>query len=129
MIELQKFIVSQLAESGKQVYFEQAPERDPFTNVAPKFPYIVYRFGTSSNDDMYREDIPLIVNVWDNNPDTIPLDLLAESLDKKLKNIRHLDEYQQLTFVKEGRSPLTEPDLTIKGRQLRYTIRRYERVV
>lgn len=128
MIELQKFIVSQLAESGKQVYFEQAPEIDPFTNVAPKFPYIVYRFGVSL-DDSYREDIPLIVNVWDNKPDTIPLDMLAGSLDKQLKNIRHLDEHQHLLFAKEGRSPLSDPDIAIKGRQLRYTIRRYERVI
>jgi hypothetical protein len=127
MINFLSYLYSKLVESGKQVYSEVAPVKDPVTQLAPIFPYVVYRLGTSLNDESYREDFPLIINVWDKGSNTTSLEILADSIDKKLKNLRYLDENQQLTFVKDSRSPISDPDLSIKGRQIRYTVKRYER--
>lgn len=127
MIYLLQYIFSLLSQQGKQVYHEVAPEKDPVTQSPPKFPYIVFRLGTSVNEESDREDFPLIINIWDKNPDTTALEILTDAIDKSLKKIRYLDENQQLTFVKENRSPLSDPDPTIRGRQIRYIIKRYER--
>jgi hypothetical protein len=127
MINFLSYLYSKLVESGKQVYSEVAPVKDPVTQLAPVFPYVVYRLGTSLNDENNREDFPLIINVWDKGSNTTSLEILADSIDKKLNNLRYLDENQQLTFAKESRSPISDPDLNIKGRQIRYTVKRYER--
>lgn len=126
MIHLFQYLHSQLSTHGT-VYLEQAPEIDPATQQKPTFPYIVYRFDASVNVESDREDFPFVINVWDNTPDTTNLELLADAIDKTFKKLRYIDEHQQLTFVKESRSFLTDPDPNIRGRQIRYIVQTYER--
>jgi hypothetical protein len=120
MINLLPYLFTKLSEAQKPVYFEIAPS----TAV---FPYIVFKLPNSVNVESDRQDYVLQVDVWDKKADTTPLEALTSLVDSKLYKHEHLDANQFLKFERENRLMIPDPDTSIKRRQLRYTVKQYER--
>ncbi|SFJ83234.1 tail completion protein gp17 [Thermoflavimicrobium dichotomicum] len=120
MIELQKFIVSELKKIHPRVYQEWAPED-------AVFPYVVYRFPTS-NPNERREDFILEIDIWDQPPDgsTVTLQQLADQIDSSLNGVRYTSEDWNTRIDRINRLMIPDPDETIRRRQLRYELRTFE---
>lgn len=120
MITLLQYLFTRLSEAQIPIYFEQAP------NDA-QYPYAVFKLPDSLNIESDRQDYSLIVDVWDNKPDTTILETLTDSLDNLLYKQSYLDTNQHLLFQRENRLMIPDEDSSIRRRQLQYTIKRYER--
>lgn len=118
MIDLLKITFGKLAESGTNIYFEEAP-----TNAT--FPYAVFTFPNSIDVETDRQDFTLQVDVWDNLPDTTRLENATTQIDKQLYKLRFIDDKYLLMVQRENRLMIPDPD--IKRRQLRYIVKTYER--
>ena len=108
----------QTLSSDLPIHLEEAPQDS-------KFPYATYKLEPSITIEDNREDIPLVIDIWDDLTDSTRLENHWETLDKKLYKLRHLDENQLLIFQREGRGMIPDPDF--RRRQIRYIIKRYER--
>jgi hypothetical protein len=119
MIDLLKITFGKLAESGTNIYFEEAP-------MNATFPYAVFTFPNSIDLETDRQDFTLQVDVWDNNlTDTTRLENATSQIDKTLHKLRFINEQYLLIFQRENRLMIPDPDL--KRRQLRYIVKTYER--
>ncbi|MDQ0417922.1 hypothetical protein J2Z48_002106 [Croceifilum oryzae] len=124
MIELQRFIVTQLKKIHSRVYLEWTPQDTPY-------PYVVYQIPNSSEVNR-REDFVLEINVWDRLPEpsgsTVRLQMLADQMDQQLNRLIYTDESGwTVRFFRMSRLMLPDPDPSIRRRQLRYEIRTYRR--
>jgi hypothetical protein len=120
MMNLLQVLFTKLSEIQKPVYFELAP-----SNAV--FPYIVYKLPNSTNVESDRQDYVLQVDVWDNKSDTTALETLTNDIDKKLNKMEHLDFTQFIKIERENRLMVPDTDPEIRRRQLRYTVKQYER--
>lgn len=127
MMNLLKYLYTVLSQSQKPIYFEQAPVKDPITQLAPKYPYIVFKLPDSLNVESDRQDYSLIIDLWDNKADTTALETLTSDVDKLLYRLRETDETQFLMFERENRLMIPDEYSSIKRRQLQYTVKQYER--
>jgi hypothetical protein len=98
-------------------------EDDPY----PPYPYIVFNLPTSTDTERQRQDFILEVDIWDQTTDLRPLETLTDEIDNALKKVRYIDDNQALMFTRINRLRIPDPDPTIRRRQLRYEIKRYER--
>lgn len=120
MKNLLQYIFSILSETLKPVYLEVAPNE-----VA--YPYIVFSLPNSVNVESDRQDYTLQINIWDNKTDTTALETLTDLIDGKLYKRQYLDSNQFIKFERESRLMVPDTDPSIKRRQLRYTVKTYER--
>lgn len=99
------------------LYYEKAPEGTPM-------PYATYTLGLSG--DVYdREDIPLVVDLWDNKPDTTALDTLGQTVKDTLNNHTYTDANFGVTVYLTGRFNVPDPEPTIRHRQLTFNLATY----
>ncbi|SDY23179.1 DUF3168 domain-containing protein [Thermoactinomyces sp. DSM 45892] len=122
MIELQRFLVSQLKRIHPRVYLEWAVQ-------GASFPYLVYQLPTSSEMNR-REDFVLEVDVWDQPSDgsTLYLQTLTDRVDQQLNRLTYTDASGwNARFFRVSRLMIPDPDPLIRRRQLRYDIRTYRR--
>lgn len=127
MMNLLEYLYTVLSQSQKPVYFEQAPVKDPITQLPPVYPYIVFKLPNALNVETDRQDYSLIIDIWDNKSDTTALETLTSDVDNLLYKLRVTDENQFLMFERENRLMIPDEDTTIKRRQLQYTVKQYER--
>lgn len=123
MIELQKYIYSELKKVHPRVYPEEAPQRDDI------YPFVVYRLPTSNEVVDYREDFILEIDVWDRPEEgsTVTLQLLADAIDLALNRTRYVssDGSWVMRIYRINRMMVPDPDLAIRRRQLRYELKTY----
>jgi len=95
------------------------------------FPYVVFKFTSSTNLVSDREDIILEIDIWDTQKDgydaTLNVELLTDKIDKFLKKNRHIDDNQFLMFQKINRLNLPDEDTNVRRRQLRYVVKYYDK--
>lgn len=114
------YVYQQLSAIHPRVYLERAP-----TSV--RFPYVTYQ-APSSGMAEHREDITLVVDIWDQTTDPLAIEQIASQIEQALDRHRYLaqDQRMQLSFFKTSRLQLLEPDdLSIRRRQLRFTVKMY----
>lgn len=123
MIDLQRFIVSELKKIHPRIYLESAPQ-------GATFPYVVYALPTSDENER-REDFILEINIWDKPVDgsTVSLQTLSDQIDQELNRLVFIDHVNDwlARFYRINRLMIPDPDSTIRRRQLRYEIRSYRR--
>lgn len=120
MNNLLEYIFTKLSETQKPVYFEIAPQK-------ASLPYIVFKLPNSVTVESDRMDYVLQIDLWDNKADTSALETLTSDIDKSLYRLQYMDATQFIKFERESRLMIPDPDPTIKRRQLRYTVKHYER--
>lgn len=120
MVELQKYIVSQLKSIHPRVYLEEAIQQGVF-------PYVVYKLPDSSTVNR-REDFVLELDIWDkpSNGSTENLQLLSDSIDKRFNRLIYVDSNGwNVRFYRINRLMVPDSDPSIRRRQLRYEAKTY----
>jgi hypothetical protein len=129
-IELKKMIFTFLETKTARVYASDAVP----SNVA--LPYTTYSLISSFTDENQRLEVfTLLVDNWDNNPDTTALEILTGNIDGNGDKVSatglHEKKYfvsglLQACFYREVRLEIKDDDdPAIRRRQLRYTVQAY----
>lgn len=128
-IELKKMITTFLKTKATRVYpYDAVPD-----NAA--LPYTTYRLTTSYTDENQKLEVfTLLVDNWDNNPDTTALETVTGSIDGNGDKVSatglHNKKYfasgkLQACFYRENRLEIEDEDPNIRRRQLRYEVQAY----
>ena len=117
MIPLGQFIDTELKKDAARVYHER-PEG------SPQFPYVVYTFPNSIDDEI-REDFILEVNIWGNSKNTLALEQLATDISKRLNRVKHVYGTIATHIYKVNQLSVPDPDTAIRRRQVRFECRTY----
>jgi hypothetical protein len=128
-IELKKMITTFLKTKTTRVY---ASDAVPSNAVLP---YTTYELTSSFTDENQKLEVfSLLVDNWDNNPDTTALETVTGSIDGNGDKVSatglHEKKYfasgtLQACFYREGRFELEDEDPAIRRRQLRYSVQAY----
>jgi hypothetical protein len=120
MNHLLSLIYAKLVAVHPRVYQRKVP-----TNVTPVFPYVVFRFPSSSLIDK-REDFVFEVDIWDNKPnDTSTLETLTANISKALDYKLFSNSNVSTNVYKINQLQIDDPDETIMRNQLRFQAKTY----
>ena len=115
--ELRKVIQAQINSIVKS-YYRTA-------DAAAKYPHAVYDFESIDLGDINRDDLILIVDLWDKSKDTNKIEELADQIEE-IFNAANLPNEQVLpTFYRISRKPIDDEDKTINHRQLKFQVQNY----
>lgn len=123
MIDLQKFIISQLKAIHPRSYSELAPQD-------AVFPLVIYKLPNSDEINR-REDFMIEIDIWDRPADgsTVSLQTLADQIDDALNRLVFTDKTNgwNVRLYRTNRLMIPDTDPNFKRRQLRYTAKIYRR--
>lgn len=89
------------------------------------YPHAVYDFENIDLGDISRDDLILIIDLWDKGTDTSKLEEKADKIEE-IFNAANLPNEEVLpTFYRIGRKPIDDEDKTIIRRQLKFQIQNY----
>jgi hypothetical protein len=129
VVELKKMIFAFLKTVTSRVY--------PFDAVDPNavYPYTTYKLESSITDDNQKmERFLLLIDNWDNNPDTTNLEKVTGDIDgdgdkvsaSGLHNKKYfVSDTLQACLYRDSRLEIPDDDANIKRRQLRYEVQAY----
>lgn len=115
--ELRKLIQSNISSVIKS-FNRSADDKD-------KYPYAVYDFENIDLLDINRDDLILIIDLWDKGKDTSRIEEMADQIEQ-LFNAANLPNEEVLpTFYRISRKPIDDEDKTLIRRQLKFQIQNY----
>ncbi len=117
-VALRTLIVEILKEVGCVVYYENATK-------GAQFPYIVYSFDSFNYEYDSRDDVFLLVDVWDKNKTSSKVEELTDTVEKVLGYTNRPNSDTLATFFKESRMSVEDEDELIHHRQVRVKIENY----
>ena len=97
-----------------------------FADTTNIYPHAVYNFENIDLGDITRDDLILIVDVWDKGKDTSQAENIADQIEKLFNAANLPDESVLPTFYRIGRKPIDDEDKTIIRRQLKFQIQNYD---
>lgn len=89
------------------------------------FPHAVYDFENIDLGDINRDDLILIVDLWDKGSDTSGLEEMADQIEEMFNAANLPNEEVLPTFYRISRKPVDDEDKTIMRRQLKFQIQNY----
>lgn len=116
MNKLLELILQTLKSKHDRVYHEVALD-----NV--EYPYIV--FNISDGFKSHRDDLTLIIDIWDRNTSSMNIEDLTDKIDKLFDEANLPNEFVLPTFYRSQRLKIEDPDTKLKRRQLRFDIQTY----
>lgn len=90
------------------------------------YPYAVYNFENIDLGDLSRDDLILVVDLWDSGTDTGRIEEFADQIESLFNNVNLPGEKILPTFYRINRKPIDDEDKTIMRRQLKFQIQNYE---
>lgn len=117
---LKKLVQTKLKTLTTNVYHEIA-------NEGALYPHIVFTFDRIDLDDLSRQDYILVVDVWDKQQDTEPIDSLCDNIENLLQAQNLPQDHVLPTFYLMDRNRVFDEDVLIKHRVIRFQIQNYER--
>lgn len=120
--DLRKLIQSRLKTVCENVYYEYADDEN-------LYPHITYEFVTNVNDDLYRSDINLDVDIFDKSSSATLIEDLADNVEKLFNNKNLPQDTILPTFFLIDRKSVPDEDKKIRHRLVRILIQNYERQV
>ena len=97
-----------------------------FASTTNIFPHAVYDFESIDLLDLNRDDLILIVDVWDKGTDTSRAEDIADQIEKLFNAANLPDEDVLPTFYRISRKPIDDEDKTMIRRQLKFQIQNYD---
>lgn len=91
-----------------------------------KYPHAVYEFENIDLNDIWRDDLILIVDLWDKGNDTTRIEEIADRIEALFNAANMPGDDILPTFYRIGRKPIDDEDKTILHRQLKFQIQNYE---
>lgn len=89
------------------------------------YPYAVYDFENIDLEDINRDDLILVIDIWGKGDDTIPVEDIADQIEE-LFNAANLPSNDILpTFYRVSRKPIDDEDKTLIRRQLKFQVQNY----
>lgn len=89
------------------------------------YPHAVYDFENIDLGDISRDDLILIIDIWDRGDDTTFIEETADRIEE-IFNAANLPNEEVLpTFYRISRKPIDDEDKTIQRRQLKFQIQNY----
>lgn len=89
------------------------------------FPHAVYDFENIDLGDINRDDLILVIDIWDKGTDTSRIEEIADRIEA-LFNAANLPNEDVLpTFYRISRKPIDDEDKTMIHRQLKFQIQNY----
>jgi hypothetical protein len=89
------------------------------------YPHAVYDFENIDLGDINRDDLILIVDLWDKGSNTSRIEEMADQIEE-IFNAANLPNEEVLpTFYRISRKPIDDEDKTIMRRQLKFQIQNY----
>lgn len=93
------------------------------------YPHAVYDFENIDLGDINRDDLILIVDIWDKvsgeNTDTLRIEETADQIEEMFNAANLPNEEVLPTFYRISRKPIDDEDKTIMRRQLKFQIQNY----
>lgn len=89
------------------------------------FPHAVYDFETIDLGDINRDDLILILDLWDKGNDTSRIEEMADQIEEMFNAANLPNEEVLPTFYRISRKPIDDEDKTIMRRQLKFQIQNY----
>lgn len=89
------------------------------------FPHAVYDFEIIDLGDISRDDLILIVDLWDEGNDTSRIEEIADQIEEMFNAANLPNEEVLPTFYRISRKPIDDEDKTIMRRQLKFQIQNY----
>lgn len=90
------------------------------------YPYAVYSFENIDLGDLFRDDLILIVDLWDFGTDTTRIEEFADQIESLFNNVNLPGEKILPTFYRINRKPIDDENKKIIRRQLKFQIQNYE---
>lgn len=117
MIKLRQLLHPVLRDAtDNKAYFRKNP-------TTPNYPYVVYSFGTVMDDGEYEAIVPLDVDGWSDNPVTLPLETLMETVNNVLDKKAIVDTGIGLAIYLDNILYLEDEDPALDRRRYTYLIR------
>ena len=125
MKELIKAVEAIITGVHSRSYLEEAPQKDPDTNLPPVKPYVVFKFPTST-PNFTREDFILSVDIWGDDPDTTEIEQITTKIDTALdRQMVFIQGKLSTRFYRINRNMLPDPDQRLRRRELRFECKTY----
>lgn len=124
MLDILEYLTTELRKICPRTYNNNA-------NEDAIFPYVVFNLPTTTVPESDSELVVLEINIWDYSRDsydaTINAEILTDRIEDFLKFNRELGDDHLMIFTKINRLTLNDPDPNIRRKQLRYTIKYYDK--
>ena len=89
------------------------------------YPHAVYDFENIDLGDISRDDLILIIDIWDKGNDTSKIEEIADQIEEMFNAANLPNEEVLPTFYRIGRKPIDDVDKTLMRRQLKFQIQNY----
>lgn len=120
--ELKDIIYSLLIQSQGEAYYEIASDQ-------AVYPYKVFTFDNMNLGNSGRDDIMLVVDVWNKETGTGAASTEADSMCDKIEKDLHLTNAPNgtsfPTFYRDSRITVPDEDKSLKHKQMKFLIQNY----
>ena len=89
------------------------------------YPHAVYDFENIDLDDISRDDLILVIDLWDHGEDTTQIEDLADAIETIFNAANMPNEEVLPTFYRTSRKPIDDEDKMIMHRQLKFQVQNY----
>lgn len=104
----------------KEIYFGNADDQK-------MYPHIVFFFDQINNDDLHRDDISLVIDIYDKSTEAVLVEDIADDIELMF-DAENLPQDEILpTFYLDVRRPVVEEDKEIQHRQIEVIVQNYEK--
>lgn len=117
--ELVKLIKRLLIKYGLVVFYDEADEEVPY-------PYIVFSLTNYDSLTYPRDDIELLIDIWDKGESSYRVEEISDQIEKDFKILNKPTDKILPTFYSVYNKRITDEDKEIKRRQVKITIQCYE---
>lgn len=115
---LRRIVTTLLDQVPGKTYYDHAPDD-------AVFPYKVYSFESIDLNDLSRDDLVLIVDLWDRGESTGFVESIADQIENELNNVTVPKGGAYPTFFRISRKPLADENKQLQHRQLRFAVQNY----
>ena len=92
------------------------------------YPHIVFSFDNVNQTDLSRDDIRMVIDLWDKSKSAANVENLADEVEKIFDGVNDPQENILPTYYIESRRTVLDEDKTIRHKQIVVIIQNYERV-
>ena len=117
---LRRLIKSKLQTVPGESYHRTAP-----TSAA--YPYKTFELESVAFPDRLRDDLELLVDIWDRSLDWKRIEDIADQIEAMFNDANLPEPPLYPTFFRENRYSLDDPDKTLQHIQLRFLVQLYEK--
>lgn len=117
--ELVKLIKQLLIKYGLVVFYDEADEEVPY-------PYIVFSLTNYDSLTYPRDDIELLIDIWDKSESSYRVEEISDQIEKDFKILNKPTNKILPTFYSVYNKRIADEDKEIRRRQVKITIQCYE---